>query len=325
MTRPRLYIPAACGLLLLCVLGFAHSNPDTLTGDATPRLLPERGLVTFAEGSAQVRRSGGNWEPLYVGDRVGPTDSLRSLKTGRSEISWGNPKCVLRVESESVVALDGAVAGNRLVLVGARVNQGAVWAKVIGEHAFRLSTEHIRASFDQATLSMRSDRKKTRLAVYQGQANVGAGVLYGGQGMWVAESGTETFAVGPEDDLRDGWHDIVKEALVVSEPAARSEAPQEARTLTRDVRDLSPEIYLGVEVELTRLEEKTGFVAEAARIRKIRVRSSRWDDMQPDRKVQLLKDTFYVLKERYPQVLETVVLEFDDNRPRLVLKYAATG
>ena len=47
--------------------------------------------------------------------------------------------------------------------------------------------------------------------------------------------------------------------------------------------------------------------------------------MQPDRKVQLLKDTFYVLKERYPQVLETVVLEFDDNRPRLVLKYAATG
>ncbi len=87
-----------------------------------------------------------------------------------------------------------------------------------------------------------------------------------------------------------------------------------------------PEIYLGVEIELTgRATNETTFKTEKARIRKIRVKSAKWDDLLPARKAQLLNDTFYVLKERYPNILETIVLEFDDDRPRLSLKYSTAG
>jgi hypothetical protein len=141
--------------------------------------------------------------------------------------------------------------------------------------------------------------------------------------MTVTGEGSEPFNVALEDDLRDGWRDIVQEAIGgLADPV---QAP-ETQILTRDIRDLNPEIYLGVQVELT--GSSTGehnFEASEARIRKIRVKAAKWDGMLPDHKVQLLNDTFYVLKERYPGILETIVLEFDDNRPRLSLKYAAAG
>tara|TARA_Y100000588_G_scaffold383490_1_gene472929 strand:+ start:3129 stop:3260 length:132 start_codon:yes stop_codon:yes gene_type:complete len=38
--------------------------------------------------------------------------------------------------------------------------------------------------------------------------------------------------------------------------------------------------------------------------------------------VELVNDTFDVLKRRYPGIENTVVLEFDDARPELQLKYA---
>ena len=127
-------MPIALALLALAALGFPRSDssdlPAVLSG--LQRLIPEPGVVTFVEGRVEVKRPGSGWEPVYVGDRVRPDDSIRSGAKGRTEVSFGSPQRVLRVERESVVALGGAALGNRLVLVGARVERGAVWVKVAG-------------------------------------------------------------------------------------------------------------------------------------------------------------------------------------------------
>ena len=327
MIKNKYYIPAVSVLLLLGGLGFAWSDSGDLSGNlpTLKRLIPERGVVTFVEGGVDVRRAGSEWEPVYVGDRIGPEDTLRSSETGRTEVSWGTPRRVLRVERESIVALSGAPAGNRLVLVGARVDQGALWVKVAGKRLFTVASRDIVATLRAAKLALRLFPDSDRMAVYEGTAEVSGRTLGAGSGMVQGSDGNVThFEVLADDDLRDGWRDIVKEALQERDPAA--ETFTQTRRLTKDLRDLNPEIYLGVEVELTgTATNASDFEAEAARIRKIKVKASRWDGMKSDTKVQLLNDTFSVLKDRYPSILETVVLEFDDNRPRLSLKYAAAG
>ena len=280
--------------------------------------------MTFVEGTVEVRRPDSGWKPLYVGEYVMPKDVLRSGDGGRTEVSFGNPRRVLRIERGSVVALGGRPAGDRLVLVSARIDQGVMWAKVSGGRNFTVASPTITSRFNAAKLAVRVDEESERLAVYQGSVEVNGHSLQGGEGLLTSGGQSDLFEVSNDDDLRDGWRDIVQEALTASDKVD-SDVPQTQR-LTRDLRDLNPEIYLGVEVELTgTAAEATGFAAEAARIRKIRVKASKWDVMEADHKVDLLNDTFDVLKGRYPGILETVVLEFDDNRPRLSLKYAAAG
>jgi hypothetical protein len=90
----------------------------------------------------------------------------------------------LRVERESIAALSGAAVGNRLVLVGARVARGALWAKVHGEkRSFALSSPSIRSTFQQATLALRVVEDSSRFAVYQGEVDVKGRTLNGGEGL----------------------------------------------------------------------------------------------------------------------------------------------
>lgn len=325
MKKPKLYAPVLTVLLLLCGLSFAGNDSGEIPEKNPSGLIPERGFVTFAEGNVEVRRRESGWEPLYAGDSVRPDDSLRTRSDGRVEVSWTDPIRILRVERESVVALGGTAVGNRLILVGARVDLGAVWTKVVGKRRpFVLSSPSIHSTFARATLAIRVEDESSRLAVYQGQVDLDDRSLTGGQGIEVSAEGIQPFDVATEDDLRDGWRDIVSVALPAD--TTRTGWTPETQRLTRDLRDLSPEIYLGVEIELTgRATDQRAFETEEARIRKIRVKSAKWDNMLPARKVQLLNDTFYVLKQRYPNILETIVLEFDDDRPRLSLKYAAAG
>lgn len=327
MIKTRHYTVIAAVILMLGALGFAQTDSGDLPTDlsALRRLVPERGLVTFVEGGVEVRRPDADWEPLYTGDTVHPDDRIRSGADGRAEVSWGNPKRVIRVERESVVALSGEAVGNRLVLVGASVERGVLWAQVAGKRTFAVSSPSMNGLLRQGKLALRVDQDGERVAVYQGPVTVDGERLQSGQGVLRADGRVSMFEVSADDDLRDGWRDIVKEALVAGQ--AEAVGAPETKRLTRDLRDLNPDIYLGVEVELTGTEtdEAEGFEADAARIRKIRVRASKWDGMQPDSKVRLLNDTFAVLKARYPGILETVVLEFDDDRPRLALKYAGTS
>ncbi len=53
----------------------------------------------------------------------------------------------------------------------------------------------------------------------------------------------------------------------------------------------------------------------------LKIRSDTWDNLQAAHKVQVLNETFNRLKQRYPQMMHSVVLEFDDGRPDLELKY----
>ncbi len=322
--KPKHVAPALSVAILLLVLGFASSDGDSpkTNADEVRPLVAEKGIVTFSKGDVQIRRMGSDWVPLYVGDFVRPEDSLRSGVNGRTEVSWGNPRRVVRMERESVLALGAKALGNRLVLAGIRVDQGVVWAKVAGR-PLNISAGDLETSSPNATLAIRRQSSGDRLSVYQGRVQAFGRSIGAGEGIVSRNGELSMFTVSSEDDLRDGWRDIVKEATV---SAAHEAYVPQAERLTRDLHDLNPEIYLGVEVEMTGMRTKgVQFQADKTRIRKIRVKSSRWDGMTADRKVRLLNDTFDVLKERYPGILETVVLEFDDDRPRLSLKYAGTG
>jgi hypothetical protein len=324
MGNPKHYIPILAALLLLCGLGFASTPSVDQHKAAFVQLVPVRGVVTFSEGKVEIRRQGGDWEALYSADRVRPDDSLRTADDGRAEISWGNPRRVIRVERASAVGLKGAAKGNRLVLVGASVDSGAVWARILDQgRPFALESPTLRADAQEATLSLRVSDEASRLSVYRGDIRVGGREVGAGNGLQVSAQGIEGFEVSAEDDLRDGWCNIVQETF---EAAPSQSSPMVTKLLSKDLRDLSPEIYLGVEVELTgRAAAGREFEAGVARIRKIRVRSEKWDNLLPDHKVRLLNETFTVLKERYPVIMETMVLEFDDHRPMLSLKYAAAG
>lgn len=323
MPKPRQIAPAVTLLLLVGALALGITESGALSDGDSTRLWPESGRVTFAEGGVFVRRDDGAWQPLYAGDRVRPGDSLRTEGDGRAEMSWERPRRVMRIERTTVVALAGRVAGSRLLMAGARVSEGAAWANAReSRRPFTLEAPHLDARTDGATASVRAGDDASRLAVYRGEARAGGRVLKAGEGLRSDRTGVVRFAVTAEDDLRDGWRDVRGETAVAAPAQPHEETLPETTRLTRDLRDLSPEIYLGVEVELTGTEEARGFEADAARIRKIKVRADVWDAMQADRKVTLLNDTFDILKERYPGILETMVLEFDDARPRLSLKYA---
>ncbi|MEE2753709.1 MAG: hypothetical protein VX910_06970 [Candidatus Latescibacterota bacterium] len=324
MKNSKHYVPALLLILLMVSLGFASSDTRDSTNKVLRPIISERGVVTFAEGRVEIRREDAEWEQLYTGDCASAEDSIRTSSKGRTEVSWGNPRRLLRIERESIVALSGANFGNRLVLVGARVDKGAVWVEVHGKRlSFTLSSPSVRSIFQKAMVSLRVADDSSRLAVYQGEVDLNGQNLVGGDGVFVTGDVLNRFSVGVEDDLRDGWRDVVNETLITHD--GFTEQSSQVLMLTQDLRNLSPEIYLGVEVELTGSSNKEDFEAEIARIRKIRVKSVKWDGLLARKKIKLLNDTFRVLKESYPVILSTVVIEFDDKRPNLSLKYAAAG
>lgn len=320
--KPIHYIPPIL-IVLTAAIGLASSDPDGQHRKSEQdRLVPEAGEVTFVEGRVEVKRSSG-WIPLLVGDRVLPGDSVRSSDAGRTELTWNKPERVVRAERGSLIGLSGETRGRDIRFSVVSVERGAVWAKVVGSPGFELRSSGIESRIGTATAALRVKEGTDRLAVFTGAVEANGYRLTDGKGLAAKAGQSEIFAVASDDDLRDGWQDVVRDE---SPAVVEQIEPPRTRQLTRDLRDLNPDVYLGVEVELTgRGASCDEFETDEARIRKIRVRSSSRDGLGSDRKVRLLNDTFAVLKARYPGILETVVLEFDDNRPRLSLKYAAAG
>ena len=87
------------------------------------------------------------------------------------------------------------------------------------------------------------------------------------------------------------------------------------KALIRKLNDLNPDLYLSVEVELKGLEDQMVFQPDQARIRKIKIRSETWDSLKAGNKVDILNATFTILKQRYPNITRSVILQFDDGRP----------
>lgn len=332
------------------ILLAAFSAAIIALGEAedAPRLVGHEGaLVSFVAGSVDVVRADGHRGapcPLLGKSEVFPGDTIVTGPEGRVELQLSDPPRTIRLERESVVALMGQERGRRIVLIGMRVESGHVWVEASAETGartgpFMVVTNHATARLHRATMAVLRDDGESRFSVFDGAALVDglAGLrLKAGQGVAVDGAGrTREYKVAT--DGNKGW---LTAQVDSAEPTDETPGPAlQNLTLSHAIRDLNPEIYLGVDLELEgvgrRAVSRSGesmaatagqasrFQTHEARVRKIRVRSSAWDGLGPDRKVELLNQTYAVLKLKYPSLLNTVILEFDDARPALELRYSA--
>ena len=297
--------------------------------------------VSFVEGEALVRSQDGAWVPLRKGDVLSVGDAVRTGAQGRAELLLQNRRGRLRLDRGTELRLKGEKRERGPVAVGGRITSGSVWAALSRLSAtdapFVLDTPTVWAAAKGTVFRVHVlEDDWVRVSVYEGTAEAG---YVGGEGEQASDEWMDLrevsvgqalkFVPGKppvlekidlRSDWNDGWHrqDSVAEIPV---QASRREAVRKA--LIRDLHDLNPDLYLSVEVELTGLEEQARrFRLEEARIRKIKIRSDTWDQLGAANKVDVLNETFSVLKQRYPNITRSVILEFDDGRPDLELKYA---
>lgn len=317
------------GILLTVVVGgFLLAKGGAADESAAPTLRPEGARVTLVAGQVDVIRGGKTQEgrvPLFARSYVYPGDRIVTGTDGRAELTMVKPARTIRIERASILALEGRVDGERIAISGARVDSGDVWMRAAaGKRAFELGLGDLSARVAEGVVTIhRSDA--TRLVVFEGGARLveTKDLVQAGEGVELAAFGEMGSFIADSNDLtRGGWLVAAAESqssVAVVDVGRDGLGP---RKLTRDIRDLSPAIYLGVELELEGEGSDKRFHASEARIRKIRVRSSAWDRLRSDKKVELLNETFDVLNRRYPGIKNTVVLEFDDARPGLELRYA---
>jgi hypothetical protein len=229
----------------------------------------------------------------------------------------------------------GNAQGSQALATGGLVSRGSVWAGLSPrrklENPFVLDTETLRTSAKGTVFRVEAqDEGWVRVSVYDGTVATTSVEDGGWQGLREVSAGQAlkllpgqapvVEKINLREDWSGGWGKH-QETPVVYE--MREDEQQISRSLIRDLRDINPDLYLSVEVEIQGVEsQEQKFQAESAQIRKLKIRSNTWDDLQAAHKVQVLNETFNWLKQRYPQMMHSVVLEFDDGRPDLELKYA---
>ena len=250
---------------------------------ASTVLRPVGALITLVAGHVDVIRGEKPEEgpvPLFARSYVYPGDRIVTGSDGRAELTMTKSARTVRVERASVLALEGRVEGEKIVIAGARVDTGAVWVKVsAGQEPFELGLGSVDARVSEGVVAVHRSGA-TRLVVFEGEAILGQDgqVVRAGEGVDISSSG----AVGPfiadsEYFPKGGWRvAAATEGKTVAVVDGVVEA-SEPRRLTKAIRDLSPAIYLGIELELEGQGSGERFQASKARIRKIRVRSSAWD------------------------------------------------
>jgi hypothetical protein len=96
------------------------------------------------------------------------------------------------------------------------------------------------------------------------------------------------------------------------------------QTMVQNLQDINPDIYRTVELELEdqRLNKKGDEVVLRGLVKNIDiyVYAKKWDALQSQKKVDLINETFYFLKKRYPKITPFISLKFDDKRQDLNLK-----
>lgn len=300
--------------------------------------------VSFIEGQAKIRSLGGVWTPAQRGDLLLPGDAIRTGVNGRMELRLRDFRGRLRLDRETVFALWGD-RGDESAVVG-RVTQGSVWADVgswkAGRNRFVLDSPVVRTSAEGAVFRMHVLRQDSvQLSVYDGVAKAGFSdgrtggsvavdlkkaqqlVLMGQVFTLVSGRAPVLSRVDPQGDWTNGWRN--RSAKVRRWPEESGGAQPKVTALKRDLREINPEVYLSVEVELKgRQAGDAPFCPQEVHLRKIQIRSQTWDSLEPAKKVYLLNETFTVLKGRYPDIKHSVTLKFDDGRPDLELKYTSS-
>lgn len=304
--------------------------------------LPERqeiALVSYLEGRVEARRPGGKtWMRLRRGDRLVANEVIRTGEDGRVELTLNHPQGRLRLDRETVMVLQGVQKGVRSVATGGWIETGSVWAALSPIRSlskpFVLDTPTIRTAAKGTVYRVHVKGEGwVRVAVYEGVVETGflqkdaapegwAGMkeVLVGQALRFAPRTTPVLEkIDLRADWSDGWQhwaiDLVEAPQVEHQAAVR-------KALIRKLNDLNPDLYLSVEVELKGLEDQMVFQPDQARIRKIKIRSETWDSLKAGNKVDILNATFTILKQRYPNITRSVILEFDDGRPDLELRYA---
>ena len=286
--------------------------------------------VSFARGTVEVKTSEGFWTRVSRGHHIGHGDSIRSREGTRVEVKLLEKGSRLRVEGETRLAIHASQSS-----VKCSIEKGGVWAEAnnldSGGAEIVLASGNIEASSRSGAFRMhRADAGTSQVSVYRGKAVVKSTdqketgeALTPGQILTFSPGRAPVLNQdGADDPWVSGWKPQPSETG--DEPEDQAGASQEPALLKRDLRDINPEIYLAVEVELKgKRSADTGFLADEVQIRKIKVRARNWDRLPAVEKVNLLNDTFDELRIRYPALKHSVILEFDDHRPKLELKYRA--
>jgi hypothetical protein len=342
MTTRRIFLPTLLLSLVLAVaLAYLAGRPAELRARTTDKDAPRPGaMISFVAGDVEVRFGAGPWRSARRGQTLTPGTTIRTGANGRAELILRKMVGRLRLDRNTRFALrqDG-------LAVSGRVESGSVWTELgqnrSGDPAFALGTGDVTATASNATYRVHAVRPDSvRVSVYRGQTTVaghkpGDGTalhaegqeLSAGQALAVFQGNRYRLEeVGLDEDWSDGWLRLEGTApLEYGAGTARKTAGPIA-PLREELTDISPDIYVSVQLELTGTKAKTAALRpEQVQIRRIRIRSRQWDSLEPAMKVDLLNDTFSLLKGRYPGMLHSVVLEFDDGRPDLALKYGSAA
>ena len=343
MARTRIIYPTlALSLLLAGLLTYLAARPAELRALSTEADTSRSGAaISFVDGTVEVRLGSGQWRPARRGQVLHAGDAVRTGKSGRAELAFDDRPGRLRLDSRTRILFKGDRS-----ITGGHVGSGSVWAEVSPWReqtpTFRLGTAAVGARAFDATYRVHVvSPDSVRTAVYRGRATVAPATRATGRtpsqaGQEVAEGFAVTAirggrlvleAIRHDEDWKDGW---LHRDDAGAHPNTGASAPRTSsvRSLRHELTDISPDVYLSVQLELRGTHNSTsGFRAREVQIRRISIRSRRWDGMDPERKVTLLNETFSLLKDRYPNIRHSVVLQFDDGRPDLELKYggSATG
>ena len=337
MKNKSVFLPTV--LLSMLLVGFCTYMTVKPAGARARSEAPKSTIgvayVSFAEGDVTVNAVNHGARNLKKGQAVFPGDVIDAGIDGKVELVLRTPNGRLRLDRETTLTVWGHIQGSQAHATGGLVSRGSVWARLSPRHRlknpFVLDTQTLRASVVGTVFRVQvQDEGWVRVSVYDGMVATTGTENDGWRGLREISAGQSLkllpgqAPVVEKIDLREDWSDgWGKHSETPVDYEMRVEEKQISRSLIRDLRGFNPDLYLSVEVEVQGVEsQKHEFQAESAQIRKLKIRSDTWDNLQAAHKVQVLNETFNRLKQRYPQMMHSVVLEFDDGRPDLELKYA---
>lgn len=320
-------------LFSLFLLGFCAYLPlrpgQTRARTAEKKPLPGSASISFIQGKVEVQKQEETWQDARLGEVLVPGDAIRTAE-GRAELLLWDGRGRFRLDRETGLTL---LEGGRW---GGRVEQGSVWAEVSpwnDEQGGIVLESSVASGFaEDAVFRIHIPKSDSSVvSVYDGLAKVtfpgNGGAEQGWKGARTVSVGQSLALVPGRDpvvgkiDLRGDWNDGWQREEDPRQQIARSWP--EVKAFNRDLREINSEVYLSVDVEL-RGREAHQVLMDQARIRRFRIRSRTWDHLDAQEKVEVLQETFNLLKREYPNITPLVVLEFDDGRPDLELKYATS-
>jgi len=164
----------------------AIANPDP-----GPAIAPVELKVAHVEGAVQIRKAGGQWEPVKEGEALQPSDGVRTGEASKAVLEGGD-QYEVHLEAQTEVAVDELTDSISRVLLGG----GMATAKVrgSGKHTFEVHARNSDAvaRTHRGTFSISNNNSGTvALGTAEGE------VEFGGQGKTVIVRAGQQSVVRP--------------------------------------------------------------------------------------------------------------------------------